>query len=609
MKWRVCSALGTCIFLAACGQDTESDSQPPDSELGWGAICRPVAQSPWAQALDDSGERFLIGNYLEMDHSSNVEPLITTDGGKTFQPIVAQYFRPGEGIEEWRFFDGIVAEFSLGEDHIFIGVGGGNPEDSELFNRDWMAISDDAGLTWTHVLREEGAFEVEGFIGNRRWRSGDAVLISDGETYYGSEDGTTFREVGEPLGRLAGDESGLGKWRDEAVEIGVEYRRRDTDDRTQPYRMLWTDLETDTTEEFFVDFGGLPVVELTSVIHRGESSIRAIVGLSEANDTHDHYVLCDIAEGQTFSLEARPALRGLQDLSPGDLGVYARGSHPGSTYYLNPLHMKVLPSGRVFYSTTGLIQLADTQAGWIRHLDNPANELRILEAPFFTTETYISLLYTSEDLRRTGAVTYDLNTGAVITEGFEPYRPIGNPDQIKGATQSLDWSVLSVSENGGLEMRIKAATDSSTQARAFDGRTYISGRRLIQAVRVRESMEAPIDTYIRVSDAVTGRTPAASECIEDLTISGCAKLEAVEAVRLLTDRDGRLFALDSTRQRLLRHHAEVGPSEWEVVVDGLHRPKDFAIRYHQGRAFGLILDGDILAIDLDSPNTVTRRFE
>ena len=357
---RILSTLGACLCLS-CGQGGGSESQPTQEEVGWGASCRPVAQSPWAQALDGSGERFLIGNNFEMDHSSNVEPLITSDGGQTFHPIVADYFRPGEGIERWRFFDGIVDGFWLGENHVFIAVGGGNPQEAELFNRDWMAISDDGGESWTHVLREEGTFEIEDFVGNRRWRSGDAILISDGETYFGSEDGgATFDAVGEPTGRLAGDESGLGKWRDESVEIGVEYRRRDTDDRTLPYPMLWTDLGAQTTEEFLVDFGGLPVVEVTSVIHRGDSSLRAIVELAQATDVHDHYLLCDIAREQKFSLKPRQSLTGLSNLETGVLGVYARGSHPGSTYYLDPIHLRVLPSGRAFYSTSGLVQLADT---------------------------------------------------------------------------------------------------------------------------------------------------------------------------------------------------------------------------------------------------------
>ncbi|MEZ4458957.1 MAG: hypothetical protein R3E66_04375 [bacterium] len=91
--------------------------------------------------------------------------------------------------------------------------------------------------------------------------------------------------------------------------------------------------------------------------------------------------------------------------------------------------------------------------------------------------------------------------------------------------------------------------------------------------------------------------------------SGLCVARRVEAKVVLPDRDGRLFALDITRQRLLRHRPDRGPAEWDVLVDGLVRPRDLEIRYHQGRAMALIMDGDILAVDTTSPNTITRRFE
>lgn len=610
--WVLSGLIGLCAGAWSCEQgDGEGGPTPTPTPTptGWGAACRPVAQSPFAQAMDDSGERFLVGNYLDLDHSSNVELLVTGDGGRTFRPVVAEYDRPGEGVELWRF-DASFHGFWLGEGHVFVAVGGAIV--SDLFNRDWMAISADGGLTWTHVLREPGVFTVpgfDGFSGNRRWRSGDAVLVSDGESYLGSLDGgASYARLDLPRSRLAGDESGLGKWRDGEVEIGVEYRRGDDANYAAPYPIVWKDLGAGTSVEHIVDFGGLPVVEIASILHRGEDSLRAIVSLKEATDRHDHYLLCDIARARAFSLAPREPVVGLGSIAVGELGVYARGSHPGSTDHRRELHMAVTAAGQVWLTTSGLIQLADTQAAWIRHLDNPARELRIFEAPFFLTERLMSLLYTSGDLQRTGAVTYDLTTGAVFTEGIEAYRPVGTLTRVGRATRSMGWAVVNRGENGAVELRVKAATDRSTEAQVFPARTFISGRDLIQVARSRETPERAPDTFIRVSDAVSEAMPDPAACIEDLTTPGCALVEGVELKVVLTDRDQRLFALDTTRQRLLAHRPDLGPGRWDVLVDGLHRPRDLELRRHQGRTFALILDGEILAVDTATPSTITRRL-
>lgn len=210
--WVLSGLIGLCAGAWSCEQgDGEGGPTPTPTPTptGWGAACRPVAQSPFAQAMDDSGERFLVGNYLDLDHSSNVELLVTGDGGRTFRPVVAEYDRPGEGVELWRF-DASFHGFWLGEGHVFVAVGGAIV--SDLFNRDWMAISADGGLTWTHVLREPGVFTVpgfDGFSGNRRWRSGDAVLVSDGESYLGSLDSNRGPEP-ETLATLPSDALGVG---------------------------------------------------------------------------------------------------------------------------------------------------------------------------------------------------------------------------------------------------------------------------------------------------------------------------------------------------------------------------------------------------------------
>ena len=608
---RLLQSLGlfsVCAGLWSCEQANEGEPAPESG--GWGAACRPVAQSPFAQAMDGTGDRFLIGHYLDLDHSSNVELLVTGDGGRTFRPVVADYDRPGdEGVVSWRF-DGSFRGFWLGERHVFVAVGGEIV--SEIFNSDWMATSEDGGLSWTHRLREPGVFEVETadgtrFSGDRRWRVGDAVVVSDGASHFGSLDGgATFARLDLPTSRLAGDESGLGKWRDEVVEIGVEYRRGDDADYTAPYPIVWTRLDTGASERHLVDFGGLPVVEVSSILHRGEASLRAIVELTRATDTHDHYLLCDIAPGRPFSLAPRAPLVGLAKLAPGELGVYARGSHPGSTDHRRELHMAVTRPGHVYITTEGLVQLADTQAAWIRHLDNPARELLLLEAPFFVTETLMSLLYTSDDLRRTGAVTWDLGTAKVFSEGIEPYRAVGTLDQVGRATRSMGWAVVNRGPNGSVELRVKAASDDSTEARTFAARTFISGRHLIQVARERSAPDDSPDNWIRVSDAISDRVPDPRECIVDVELAGCAVLEDVEAKVVLTDRDGRLFALDITKQRLLVHRPELGRAHWDVLVDGLHRPRDFELRMHQGRTFALILDGEILAVDTASSGTITR---
>ncbi|MEZ4458959.1 MAG: hypothetical protein R3E66_04385 [bacterium] len=56
----------------------------------------------------------------------------------------------------------------------------------------------------------------------------------------------------------------------------------------------------------------------------------------------------------------------MQPYNPASLGSGREGPHPGSTDYRNEQHMVITPAGRAYYTTAGLIQLADTQADWIR---------------------------------------------------------------------------------------------------------------------------------------------------------------------------------------------------------------------------------------------------
>ncbi|MEZ4458960.1 MAG: hypothetical protein R3E66_04390 [bacterium] len=245
--WRIIWLSGLSLGLFSCGQPSP-ETGDPTQDTTWAATCRLVAQSPQAQAMDASGERFLIGSYLDLDHSSNVELLVTGDGGRTYKPVVAEYLRPGmEGVRLWRF-DGSPRGFWLGENHVFVAVIGERV--SDIFAADWMAVSEDGGETWTHVLREEGAFELDGFTGgNRRWRAGDAVNVSDGETHHGSVDGgNTFEPIDQPVSRLAGDESGLSKWSDGPSSSGVELRRGDQTDYTAPYPVVWKDLASSETK-------------------------------------------------------------------------------------------------------------------------------------------------------------------------------------------------------------------------------------------------------------------------------------------------------------------------------------------------------------------------
>ncbi|MEZ4458958.1 MAG: hypothetical protein R3E66_04380 [bacterium] len=78
----------------------------------------------------------------------------------------------------------------------------------------------------------------------------------------------------------------------------------------------------------------------------------------------------------------------------------------------------------------------------------------------------MSLLYTSDDLRRTGAVTYDLLTGEVFTEGIEPYRPIGTLDEIARGSRAMGLSVVNTGQTAH-RAPVAGATDSSTEARKF----------------------------------------------------------------------------------------------------------------------------------------------
>jgi len=623
--------VGLLICLVGCEDGCSTSAPEPEPFPGTilGAQCRPIARSNVVHPLDDSGERFFVGGEFG-EHGGDIGYaglLVTLDGGHTYRNVFTIHGSDARGAFAYRVRQAQLGWW-LGSGRLALVVPPPTNDDTASADgyKDWMVYSEDDGRTYALQVADFGTFLVpNGTPGNRRWRFGSVTIVSNGDVYSVSQDSEqTWKELPVPVD-LKADQVGFTtdySWTapKDADDVLTFYGK----DQFPEFEGLRLNIVGAAgTDEYLINFGELPAARVLSLLSRDKERFRIAVLLEAESLKWPYRVLCDVGPDLEPSYVPLPELKPLADVQPGELASYARPryhtSGSGSTIHF----LRVTPSQRVYVMTRKSIASGDFQGtpinnAFTRHSENDVwDDIRQLEAPVFASDESLGILYQKDDWSR-GLRIFDMVTGEWISEdALSSYRTIPDSKEFYGSTEGLGISFASTGlyiEPGfgsAVEIRPWTGAGNKPAALLYGGLNFISGRNLIRTRAHRELglyRDRLFDMYILKADAVSGQSFDPGVCIEAPEREDCAILRGSQASVILTDRNGRLVALDPDFRRIIKHRPDLGPDQWDVVVDGLHRPSDFTLMHRHGRVFALILDGDVLAVDIDSPETITRRL-
>lgn len=635
-KWKWVLAglfVGTQV---ACIDACDPPAEEPDSveySAVLGAECRLVAQGTFAIALDETGQRFVVGRGLGREGTTlaDVLPLLSTDGGTTYRPLVA-HFEDTNGNRQVRDLGATTPVVTRGiafdDDHIALVTGPPSSEyrgTSATPELDWLAISTDGGEHFDFQVAEFGSFPLgEDMWANRRWDVGSYVVASDTERYFISRDGgTTFSEhffaqssfediydaTQAPIFEPGESPEFFSQWSNGS---GLTYQTApplESGDYAGMIglRRLGDDGDDDS---FLIDFGDFPATRLVAVVgHPSPGVIRLIAEQESATHDAPKRYLCDVGQSLSPSLQKLESPKPLAHIPPGELAPFSRFNTNIESAIDNVQWLRVTPTHKAYVSTEFAIASGDFHAAVTPFAITSEERQRIsgLESPLWPTETSLSMLYRNDSGRR-GIQAYDTLQGTMkdgdIMASFRDL-PSGGATAFGKATSAMNIHLLNRGA-GATELRHRGGTPPIQQAQTFPNNAYLNGGWVLQ-VAATNATSADQQTYMHVSQALTGRLADPLQCRDDEMREGCAIYrDGPTPAVVLHDRQGRIFALDKLGRRLLRHRADEAPDSWEVIVDGLHHPRDFELVSVDGRTFALILDGQVLAIDVDSPGPITR---
>jgi len=617
--WAASLTLGLAAAAAAgCelggGEGDDPNGPAPFDGPVWGADCRPTAQGYVFRSLDPAGDVFLLGGGGSQAHGEVTPTVMTADGGDTFWPalvlddpedrsarLLAYEVRDANRAPNVGISAGGATFLSMGDAASAQGLSD-NPA------ADWMAIRLDGEPYFEQRLAEFASYELgEGMWANRRWAAGTAVLKSDGERVFLSEDeGATFREVSPSPTTHLGD----GRWSApdgaelsfEGASPGPSGGMRVRVDRTPP--------GGGAVEAAAIDFGVADVARVLGVLGAPAPGVyRVLADRPAAGFETPRVLLCDVGPGVTSRLALLAPPKALDQVEPGELARVARIQH-GTEARFDTRFMGLTPTLRVAMIREFAIGTNDYEPPM--SLQTVADRgVEQLFSPVWMTEEAVGVLELGPNGRPQLASFSFAEARSTFVDDLSAYRTLPGVSataRLGRVTSAMGLSLVHYGDGATTELRRHAGLLADPEAEVFTGRATLSGRSVL-LTQSQATQDGHFDTMMRLADAVEGRLPSVDACWSSPDTPGCVRLEGVRPSLALADRDGRLFALDSLRRRLLRHRPDLGPDAWDVLVDGLHDPTDFELLHHEGRTFALVADVDAYAVDVDSPEGVTRRME
>lgn len=582
------------LALAGCGEGPPTSTGEPPPFVGptWGAECRVFPPSNALRALDARGETLFAGpaGYF-LDDADSALPSLSFDSGSTWTPVT-QPVHPNTGL---RVFTRTYGAWMLGGEAIFVAVDPPDALEAVSTQIDWMVVSVDGGRTFSRQMATFGRFPVADRVeANRKWEVGEyGLALADGTFYATIDGGASWATAESRSGAL-----------DDAWTVTLE------PEELAPPNLIVTHEDGFGVRLAFASPIVATDVESAIVL---DDELLFVLRANPTDRTRDR-LLCRASLGREPSLVA-PFPKALGRVVPGELALYSRVDyrHRGELGLLSQL--AISPSQKVYVGTGSAIAVGGFPSKVVPTALDQAGALDVtiarVESVLHPEELGITAIV-REGARDGGGArrlrTWDTRSGRfVVADQFPSMRTtaLTGPTTF-GRASTIASHTLVVRNQSSVHLSPRLGTDPvGTEATVFLGKTFFSGRSLVQIVR---SGPKQHDSIVYVTDAVrSGRIPDASAaCAGETLPPNCFELEDTTVAVALTDRSGRVYVLDYERRRLLRQRHDK-PSELEVFVDGLHAPTDFQIVARDGREFALILDLDVYAVDLASEAPITRR--
>lgn len=579
------------LFLAqGCGEEPSPGENTPRPFDGptWGAECRPFPPSAQIIPLDDEGTVIFAGSHGPfLGGADSAYPSITHDGGATWRPVLEPY----NAHRNERTFIRSFGAWSIGG-VLFVAVGPPDRDGLLSDEVDWMVVSDDGGASFDRRMAEFGRFPIADRVeAQRLWTVGDAQLANANGEYYASVDGgSTWAPAPRP------PEPPDEGWAQELERLPGE-----------PASVILRRGERGLAVRLAFD-GALTAMGVETAVDLGESLL-LFVARVEPTERHRSRLLCRAAPAIDPSLLGAMPPKALGEVVPDELALHARVDYADARFAEHLSQIAIAKTGKIYTTNGAMVGIGAHRPASILPIAFDADgefleAFSAVDSVLWPAELSVYAIVQSDWDRRLGG--WDSRAGApIVQDAFAGMRAFGTNSTTPFGRPSSTANVnVIVRGETTLHLAPNLATDpSDASATVIPGRTFLSGRTMILAGTQAHGGE---DTALLVVDGVNhARLPDIRDCFSEPAREGCIVLEDRAIAVALADRDGRIYALDHERRELLRESA-TAPGEFEVFVDGLHRPTDFEIVTLGTRSFALILDIDVLAIDLETEGRVTR---